>query len=163
MPTDLASLIKALRTGNSNEKVAAAEQLAQLGEEAGPAAVPLVEACSSEETREWAVAALESLGPPAASDVPALAGLTHRPALDIAYWAVTLLGRLQVEAVAAVPDLVTALGAHAELAVRQRAAWALGQIGPPAAPALAALQAAAAGPDARLAKLAREAIANIQG
>jgi hypothetical protein len=162
MAHDPASLVTALRTGDAAAQQAAAEQLAQLGEDAQAAAVPLVEACAaSDALREWVVAALESLGAPAAVDVPALAKLVHRPQLDVAYWAATLLGRLEAEAAPAVSDLTAALGDHAELAVRQRAAWALGKIGAAAAPARDALRDAAAGADARLAALAKEAMANL--
>ena len=115
---------------------------------------------------DWAHAALESLGPPAANDAAALAKLLSDEALDVAYWAATLLGRLGEDdgssCGAVVKPLVTALEHYPESAVRERAAWALGQIGPTAAEALPALQAAAAGTIPRLARLAKDAIGRIR-
>jgi HEAT repeat protein len=163
MTTDLSALVFSLRSGDPDERQAAAEKLSQLGPAAQPAAVALVEACErDDEARESAVAALEELGPPPATDVMKLASLLQHPALDVAYWAATLLGRLEVQAAPAADDLIRALRSHAELAVRQRAAWALGKIGPAAIAAQEALRAAAAGSDPRLASLAREAIGHLQ-
>jgi HEAT repeat protein len=51
--------------------------------------------------------------------------------------------------------------ASKDLAVAQRAAWALGKIGPPAAAAVSALRDATARGDERLTRLAAEAIAAI--
>ena len=73
------------------------------------------------------------------------------------------LGRLEARAATAVPALSTALAHHAELAVRQRAAWALGKVGPAAASARDALTQAAASPDPPLASLAHEALDSIGG
>jgi HEAT repeat protein len=162
MSVDLSALIASLRSDDSARQQAAAEKLAQMGPAAQPAAVALVEACDADdETRESAVAALEDLGPPPATDVAKLASLVERPSLDVAYWAATLLGRLGTQSGMAVPSLSKALGGHAELAVKQRAAWALGQIGPAAGAAHTTLQAAAASTDARLATLAREALSRL--
>ena len=81
----------------------AAEALAQMGPEAKAAAVPLVRAAAiNEETvREWVVSALESLEAPAAEDCPALTELVGSEDPDVAYWAITLLGRLEEKAEAA--------------------------------------------------------------
>jgi HEAT repeat protein len=159
MTTDLSALVTALESGDADQRQAAAEKLAQLGTDAAPAAVALVEACErDDEARESVVAALEELGPPAANDLARLAALVSRPSLNVAYWAATLLGRLGGEAAPAAPALGNALGGHGELAVRQRAAWALGKIGPAAAVAKDALEEAAAGSDPRLASLARAAL-----
>ena len=49
------------------------------------------------------------------------------------------------------------------MSVRERAAWALGRIGPGAAPALESLKMAAAADNPRLARLAQQAIARITG
>lgn len=164
MTLDLAALVNSLRSGDPAQQQAAAEKLAQLGTAAKPAAVALVEACErDDEAHEWVVAALEGLGPPPSADVAKLASLLGRPALDAAYWAATLLGRLEAQAASAVDDLTEALSNHAELAVRQRAAWALGKIGPAAVAAQNSLRTAAASSDPRLASLAREAIGHLQG
>lgn len=164
MTADLPALVAALASGSLAERQAAAEKLGQLGSDAVGAAVALVEACDThdDQLREWVAAALEGLGPPAAGDVARLASLVQCPMAGVAYWAATLLGRLQDGAAAAVPNLAHALRSHADLAVRERAAWALGKIGPPAQAARDAIAAAANSPDRRLARLAAEALARLR-
>jgi HEAT repeat protein len=143
----------------------AAEALARLGAGAQPAAVALVRAAGdpNEGVRDWAVAALEELGPPMVEDLDSLASLTDHFDLNIAYWACTLLGRLKANAAAAAPALARCLTQHANLQVRQRAAWALGQVGSAARAALPALEQAAQSPDPRLSRLARQSIELIAG
>jgi HEAT repeat protein len=80
---------------------------------------------------------------------------------DVAYWAATLLGRLESEASGAVSQLMEALGSSA-LAVRERAAWALGRIGPRASKALPLLRKLSRDSRPRLARLAAEAIGKIE-
>ncbi|MHB0956662.1 MAG: HEAT repeat domain-containing protein [Pirellulaceae bacterium] len=137
----------------------AAQQLSACGEAAREATIDLLEACGDDESvREGAVAALEQLGPPPAdllSQLSPLVGSSHEL---VAYWAVTLLGRLQCAATAAVPALIFALEHSPHLAVRQRAAWALGQINDRSAPTVAALERAKNASDPRLARLAAEAV-----
>jgi HEAT repeat protein len=144
---------------------AAAERLARMAEAAAPAAIQLVRACgdTDEQVREHAVAALEDLGPPPADVIGQLIGLvTHGDPL-VAYWAVTLLGRAGGDAASAVSVLAGCLASPADLSVKQRAAWALGKIGAPAASAREALGRAANDSDPRLARLATEALAAIGG
>jgi HEAT repeat protein len=161
MSTNLDQLIQALRSDDLPARQAAADALARAP--LPEAALALVEAyAAAGDALESITSALEELGRPAASDVAALARLLDSPSLDVAYWAATLLGRAGNDAAAAVAPLVQALGQHAELAVRQRAAWALARIGPTAA-ARPALEEAAAGSDRRLATLAREALAKLSG
>jgi HEAT repeat protein len=157
-------LVESLEWGSLAQRRAAAEKLAQLESEARGAAVPLVAMCHTddESLREWVTAALEGLGPPEVSDVGKLAALVGRPSLDVAYWAATLLGRLEAAAAPAVPNLAEALTTHPETAVRQRAAWALGKIGPAAKSARDALTQAAESSDRRLARLAQEAISHLE-
>ncbi len=165
---DATQLSADLKSSDPSVRTSAAEQLTHLEEGAQAAAVPLVRAMNDAEStvRDWAYAALELLGPPAASDGPALAQLLSDPCLDIAYWAATLLGRLGAEdssaCAASVKPLIAALESYPESAVRECAAWALGQIGPPAAEATAALQTAAAGSLPRLSRLAKEALEKIK-
>ncbi len=134
----------------------AAEALAKLGPDAKAAAVPLVRAVAftDETMREWVVSALESLDAPHEDDVPALTELVGSENGEVAYWAVTLLGRLEEKARAAVPALTEALKQNPHPHNRQRSAWALGKIGPAAKEALPALNEAAHGHDARLARIA---------
>ena len=94
------------------------------------------------------------------------AGLPYDPRLDVAYWAVMLLGRFGGMSVPAQTQIVSALTAalesHAEIAVRQQAAWALGKFGVAANSARESLSQAAACGDPRLARLAKEAIGNLK-
>lgn len=141
----------------------AAEQLSRCGEEARSVAVDLVQACGDEEpVREWAVAALEDLGPPREDSVEKLRGLVVHTNELVAYWAVTLLGRLGSNAGAVAPALVSVLESSPDLAVRQRAAWALGQIGNRCPATAAALERAKNDADPRLARLAAQAIQQLQ-
>jgi HEAT repeat protein len=143
----------------------AAQRLARLGEEARAAAIPLVRATADddEQVREWATAALEELGPPAIDDLEALSALLPEDQADVGYWAATLLGRLREQAAPAVLALITALVDSPHPQVRQRAAWALGRIGPQAKSAINRLEQAARSKDSRLAKLAERAIVQIRG
>lgn len=160
---DLRALILALAAMDPAKRLEAAEQLMQMAEEAAPAAVALVRAAGdeNEEVREAAVGALEGLGPPPAELLPELTALLRDSQPDRAYWAVTLLGRLEAAAAPAVPDLVQVLGPPAPIEVRQRAAWALGKLGPKAVSAKPALEAAAGDRDPRLSRMAKEALAAV--
>jgi HEAT repeat protein len=161
MPID--HLIAALSAPAPDKRAEAAEQLAQLGPDAQPAAIALVLACGdeAEEVRQWATSALEELGPPVASDVSQLISLIEAKSPDVGYWAATFLGRLKAEAAPAVDALARTVGGQGNIAVRQRAAWALGEIGSAAAAATPVLQKAAGDPDPRLARLAAEALKKI--
>lgn len=165
MDTDVDLLARSLGGSQLAERLQAAGQLARLGREAQAAAVPLVRAMAdpNEEVRQWASAALEELGPPRVGDLEALNTLLADPNADLAYWAATLLGRLAADAAAAVQSLADAVTQGRELAVRERAAWALGQIGPLARSASGVLEQAAQQPAVRLARLARESLARIRG
>jgi len=158
--SELKTLISGLESGDPSARSGSAERLAHLGDQARPAAVALVQALATddEDLREWAVGALEGLGPPDIDDVSRLAELLKRPELDVAYWAATLLGRLDGQAASAVPELTEALKNHGEMAVRERATWALGQVGRDAVAAKVELSRAAKSPNPRLAKLAKDAI-----
>jgi len=155
---DVAALILGLASASAAERSVAAERLAHLEADARPAAVALVLATADqdERVREWAVAALEGLGTPEPEQVPQIAALLDgEPA--VGYWAATLLGRASVAGDLAVASLAEVVERNPHAEVRQRAAWALGKMGPAAAAALPALQRAAASDDARLARLAGKA------
>jgi hypothetical protein len=120
-----------------------------------------------EETVNWATAALERLGPPDVRSVSDLTARLRSGAADTIYWAATLLGRLGPAAAAAVPELVAKLeGPNLDeadyLAARERAVWALVEMGAAAREALPVLQACCQSPTPRLARLARAAVAAIQ-
>jgi HEAT repeat protein len=162
---DVQQAIVELACDDAAQRAAAAERLAQEAENARRAAISLVLAASDpdEVVREWAVAALESLGSPSMADQTALADLLSDPRLDTAFWAATLLGRLGSEAKNATSALAHAVQSHPEVAVRQQAAQALGKIGPSAADAVSVLEEAASNTDARLARNACQALKAIQG
>jgi hypothetical protein len=163
MAADLRALMAGLKAAEQADRLEAAEKLMQLAEDAAPAAAALAWAAGDEddEVREAAVGALEGLGAPPADLLGELTKILHDAQADRAYWAATLLGRMEAAAAPAVPDLMQVLGPAAPLEVRQRAAWALGQIGPAAAGATQALKLAAEHRDPRLAELARDALAAI--
>ena len=152
-------LIEGLVADDVTRRRAAAEALAG---NAASAILPLVEACgdADEQVQESANAALEECGPPPLEVAPQLAALLPHPG-PIGYWAATLLGRLQADAADWASGLAEAVGNNRDASVRQRAAWALGRIGPPASAAVPALEAASHDADARLARLSAEALEKI--
>ncbi len=83
-----------LKSSDVREREAAAEALSQMGPDAAYAAVGLVGACADEESvQQWAVAALEELGPPPAESLGELTKLASSSDPLTAFWAITLLGR----------------------------------------------------------------------
>ena len=165
MNADIQSLIAQLEGNDPAAQTAAASTLATMGQGAQKAAVALVRTVGipHEEVLEACTAALEDLGPPANDQIKPLAALAHDCSSDVAYWAATLLGRAGSGAAAAVADLIKILESDADLPVRERAAWALGEIGPAASSAVPALSAAAKSSDARLSRLAAKALEAIGG
>lgn len=161
----VSQLIQQLQSDSAETRYAAAEQLARCGEQARPAAAVLVSCSGDEDERisEFAVAALEGLGPPADEALAQLATLLGNQNPDVAYWAATLLGRLEAKGTGAVAGLVATLRSNPHLQVRQRVAWALGMIKHAGSGAKEALEQAAASQDPRLARLARQALAEIEG
>jgi hypothetical protein len=152
-----------LSLGTAAARLETCQELAALGEDASPAAVALVAATADPELLEWAAEALENLGPPPGEALDELRQqLTHQSP-DAAYWAATLLGRLGAAGAPAAPALVQALERSPHASVRERAAWALGELGPAAAAAAGALEQASGAGDARLARLAQAALANVRG
>lgn len=143
----------------------AADHLSRMGEDAAPAAMALVRACADadDDVREHAVAALEDLGPPPADAITQLVPLIDHTDPIVGYWATTLLGRAGEDAASAVSALAKCIDSTADLAVRQRAAWSLGKMGPAAAAARESLVRAAGQDDSRLANLATEALESLGG
>jgi HEAT repeat protein len=164
MSHDVQALIASLTSTDVAERRESAELLARLGPDATTAAISLVKACGDddEQVRNWAVAALEELPAPDAAGAATLESLINGASLDVAFWAATLLGRMEGAAAGAVPTLAAAVATHPELVVRQRVAWALGKIGKPAATAVPQLEIASASEDARLARFATIALESIR-
>lgn len=163
--TQVAHLIQKLQSADVEDRCSAAEELARAGDEARPAAVALVSCCrdSDERVSECAAAALEEMGPPALEDLPRLAELLSSENADIAYWAATLLGRLEAGGARAVERLAATLRGNPHPQVQQRAAWALGMIRQSGSGAREALQHASESHDPRLARLAQQALQQISG
>jgi HEAT repeat protein len=163
MNPDLATLIAQLEGTDTAAQTTAANELASRGRDAQGAIVSLVRTVGipDEEVLEACAAALEEAGPPSADQMVPLMSLTSDCSGDVSYWAVTMLGRARADAAPAVPALVAVLESDADLPVRERAAWALGEIGPAAKNAVTALTAAANCDDARLSRLAKKALDSI--
>ena len=144
----------------------AAEALCRLGSDAQTAATALVIATgdADEQTQQWANAALEELGPPPAADIAKLGEVltSIESSADTAYWAATLLGRLESDGTQAVQPLTQAAETHHAMSVRERAVWALGKIGPAADSAKPLLEQLSTVDQPRLAKLAKTALTKIQ-
>jgi HEAT repeat protein len=164
MPTNIQSLIAQLNSHNPAQQATAAEALARMGREAQPAALALVTALRTADapTREWCAAELEDIGPPQAAQIPELMKLADDQSLDAAYWAITLLGRAGKAAASAVSTLINIVQTSQESVLRERAAWALGKLGPTAASAVPALRAAADSNEPRLMRLAKQALDAIE-
>ena len=165
MATGILDLVNDLNAADPALRRCAAERLSRQGDGARAAAMALVRASGDpdEAVREWAVAALEELGPPAVDDVRNLGERLLDEDGDVAYWSATLLGRLRDKAASAVPQLASALTRHPSIAARRRAAWALGMIGPAAQSAEPELQAATQSGDAGLARTAAQALEQLCG
>ncbi len=148
-----------LNSDDVTKRRAAAEFLSR-HQVAAEAILPLVRGAGDEDeqVREWATAALEEMGPPAAAVLDGLIRLLAGGNEQSAYWSATLIGRLGDQGAAAAEPLAAILGGNQPIAVRQRAAWALEKLGPSAACALPALRKAADDPDPRLARQARRAV-----
>lgn len=137
------------------KRATAAEHLSQAGEVAAFAAVELVQACGDDESvSQFAVATLEEMGPPPADLRKPLSMLLTSPVTLVGYWAATLIGRLEDAAKDCQVDLAALLASSADTAVRERAAWALGQVGADSEAAIKALKEAAKSGAARLQRLA---------
>lgn len=149
--------------GSPIERARAAENLAQQGSGAAYAACELTAACGdTDEVSNWAVAALEQLGPPPSPAVDSLAGMAQSENPLIGYWAVTLLGRAGPEAKIHQRLLAALLQDSGDLAVREKAAWSLGKMQADCLEATLALQQAAQAPEPRLSRIAAKALQQTQ-
>ena len=146
---------KQLLSKDTQERAAAAEALSLMGPDAAFASVELVKACADEEAvSQWSVSALEELGPPPNESLSELATLASSDHPLVAYWAITLLGRSGDAALSSQDVLAAIVRRSSDMSVRQRAAWALGEMNTVSDAAIAALEEAAQSTDARLARLA---------
>ncbi|MDG2220550.1 MAG: HEAT repeat domain-containing protein [Rubripirellula sp.] len=117
-----------------------------------------------DEVRIHAAEALESTIRPSVSEQLMLIQLLEsNHDSEICYWSATMLGRLGNDAGAAANALEACVRQSMYLPARERAAWALSQIGPAASVALPTLREAAETAPPRLKQLATAAIEQIEG
>ncbi len=147
-----------LASTDPTRRRAAAERLTLAPDPAAAVWLARATGDTDDQVRQWASAALEELGPPDVHDLTALAELLADGEPDVRYWAATLLGRLGEQAEPAIGALRRALDDDPAIAVRQRIAWAFGQMGPAATDAREALDRASRSEDPRLARLAQAAL-----
>lgn len=127
-------------------------------------AVILLVADQDEETRNWACEALESTVVPLPNEVSGLIELLRdKNDGEIEYWSATMLGRLGTVAAGATAVLANCLLDSPHLAARERAAWALSEIGPAARSAMNALRQVGPEDPPRLQRLAATAIQSVVG
>ncbi len=152
-----------LQSPDVQQRAAAAEALSRMGPDAAFAAVELVNACAEEETvREWAVAALEELGPPTPEVLERLVALASSSDSLVAYWAITLLGRAGSAARFSQDELAAVLTTSTVISLRERAVWSLGKVDATSEVAIRALKNAADSSEARLSRLAKVALKQTQ-
>jgi len=163
MSETIEQYIAELNQTDATRQAAAAQSLATLAEEAKPALIALIGACSSqnEAVLNWCTAALEDVGPPELHQIEDLTLLAQSASSDVAYWAVTLLGRAHEQAATAVPVLIERLTDRSAPQVQRRAAWALGKIGREANSAVTALRTVAESADGPIASQSQQAIEQI--
>ncbi|MEW4563613.1 hypothetical protein AB1K70_13860 [Bremerella sp. JC770] len=155
--------VQALGGTSPDERRSAAEACARDPDVAMAAIIPLCRCCSDsdDQVAQWSQAALEELGPPAADELNSLLELTTS-AESTAYWAVTLIGRLEDKASpAAVPLARLIEQDDTPVEVRNRAIWAIGQMGAADDSVKAVLQNASQSENARTARLASKALAKL--
>lgn len=115
--------------------------------------------CRTDSLRSAAAQSLEGSVQPSVSEVPALiALLSDQSDSEISYWAATLLGRLGPQAVDATQSLCDCLQDSSFLPAKERAAWALMEIGPTASDAIPVLQSVCESAPARLHLLCHRAM-----
>ncbi len=121
--------IEDLKIGDAVAQLAAAEGLAGLGEAAQPAIVELIQRCGDEEEAisNWCGSALEDVGRPSLEQVDELLPLASAANENVAYWAITLLGRLEGDAIRAMPVLIERLNDDSAPALGRWVNWAARQ------------------------------------
>lgn len=152
-----------LANADEGRRLTAAEKLMTTPELARQLAPELLALCATkdESLREVVMGAIEGMGPPSVSRAVEVGAFLAGEEAQV-YWSATLLGRLGGPAGFAAEELAKVLSDSTSMTLRERCAWALGQMGPEAKASLPALEAATASPSPRLARFAREALIQIQ-
>jgi len=152
-----------LKSSDLATRTSAAEQFSQMGSAATAAAAELVQTCGDDETAsQFAVAALEEMGPPPVDSREHLSALLSSPQSLVGYWAATLIGRLKIAAKDCQDNLASVLVSSSNPAVRERAAWALGEIRADSEAAIQALTKASQSSNARLQRLAAASLEQLR-
>lgn len=157
--------LKQLQGDSVEECIAALRQIIQQDSVTGLAlwVVPLAGSLD-DDVRIYAAEAMESTIQPTLSEQLRLIQILESAHdSEISYWAATMLGRLGSDAGAAADVLDSCVRQSMFLPARERAAWALSQIGPAASIALPTLREAAETAPSRLKHLAAVAIQRIEG
>ncbi len=161
----LAALTQELTHCDSSRRLAAVKSLGDNPQDK-PAATLMISMVgdSDDEVRSLACDLLESTIQPTVSEVKELIAIL-RAAKDgeVEYWAATCIGRLGPAAAEASASLAQCLLDSSCLAARERAAWALSQIGSGARSALNALRQIGPEDPPRLQRLAATALQSILG
>ena len=151
-----------LASGSEQRQVSALRQISSRESVLGLAAtVVALSGSENDEIRMWAAEAMETAIQPQKADMESLIEMmTASPDGEVCYWSATMIGRLGLLGAAAVPALEDCLLNSNYLAARERAVWALSQVGPNAVAALTTLQELADQPDqhVRLSRLAAEVV-----
>jgi HEAT repeat protein len=153
---------EALASGIEETQVRALRQMSSCESVTGVApTVAMLSGSENDEVRMWAAEAMETAVQPAAADIKALIDLmAASPDGEVCYWSATMIGRLGVQGAETVEALERCLLNSNYLAAKERAVWALSQVGPDAVAALPALRTVIDEPDRhpRLTRMATEVI-----
>ncbi len=158
----------ALKAGSNEERVETLREICgHDGVTEVTTAVVALSGSSHDDVRMWAAEALERTITPTANDVTPLieqlkTALESAEDGEISYWAATMLGRLGGDASGAAEALRGCLDDSMYLPARERAVWALCQIGDAAAIAKESLQRVAKDSPPRLKHLANEALRRLE-
>lgn len=155
--SDLADM---LNSDDSATQRRAAELLSQNADVAADVAIDVVRHVGDEDrvVAEYCVATLEDLGEPPSSQLEELSELATSQNPDIAFWAVTLMGRAGIAAAEHCMLLGDIVISDAAPQVRERAAWAIARIGPAAAVAKPQLESASCAELESVARAAAKAL-----
>jgi len=160
----LSAIKSELSHSDTKRRCNAMRKLAQSGSnQAGiTASVIRLVADKNEEVCTWASEALESRIVPSPSEIVELIDLLRETKDgEVEYWTATMIGRLGSSASGATAVLANCLLDSPCLAARERAAWALSEIGPLARSAMNALKQIGPEDPPRLQRLAATAIASV--
>jgi HEAT repeat protein len=140
-PDVVAALATALGHPSPIVRSAAGRALAAIGPATVPALIEILEAPDDDDRREWAADALGQMGAQAHAAIEPLKTRWQSADRALAAWCAIALAKIAGDA-ATVPTLIGLLARSDRPDLQQQAALALTKIGPPAASATQALEAA---------------------